>query len=60
MRTLESNEVQEVGGGDSWAGTADGRAPFSPFDKCVADAGMVPGADGLGVLLYCAYASLLR
>jgi hypothetical protein len=60
MRTLESNEVQEVGGGDSWAGTADGRAPFSPFHECVSTAGLVPGADGLGVLLFCAYEELLR
>lgn len=33
MKTLSESDLEYVGGGDSWAGTAEGRAPYSTVGR---------------------------
>lgn len=49
MRTLTTEELEIVAGGDRWAGTPKGRAPASPRDSGVEPVGV--GAMLASVLL---------
>lgn len=55
MRVLEVEEVQLVSGGDSWAGTAAGRASVSPYSDCVIEGfgRDNEGGSAGGIMLYC-------
>lgn len=56
MKTLSESDLEYVGGGDSWAGTAEGRAPYSRLDAiqaCVNDSVLAGNTDPLDVGLGC-------
>jgi len=50
MKTLTQNQLAHVSGGDSWAGTPDGRASVPMPEQCL---GIVPAAGfgGIGLRL---------
>lgn len=57
MEMLTTAETETVAGGDSWAGTPEGRAAFnslSQFNSCVQDAVLAGNPDPFNVMVGCA------
>ena len=61
VNELSMTEIDQVGGGDSWAGTPEGRAPAdsSKFRECMT-AGLIAGGDAINVLVGCAVDELMH
>jgi len=55
VNELLLTEIEQVSGGDSWAGSAEGRAPAESdkFQKCVTE-GFLGGGKTMQVFLKCA------
>lgn len=56
MQVLTEQEIDMVHGGDSWAGTPEGRAPVSKpetYIGCVERVSGMPGVDETAAIIHC-------
>ncbi|WP_156422132.1 hypothetical protein [Paucibacter sp. KCTC 42545] len=61
MRILQNEELNLASGGDSWAGTPEGRAPYvSPFTQCMVDSVGWSQANAVIAGLYCGGKKVLQ
>jgi len=50
---LTADQVLAVSGGDSWAGTPEGRTPVPKLIDCITEVGMQNYSDPFNVLVTC-------